>query len=134
MQPGEMDAAAASCTHFNQSLVSVEEKLAWDNENISIDGRLSKDKLISLHSDIQELYDQGGLQWTCWKAGVDELYPELADILQRALNAKYSTQHVEGWQQTSQRATVVLNSDNAAKSSDPVKYNQGHIENKAQER
>ena len=120
---GDMEYASVACTHFNQALAATEDRIEWDNENITIDGRLSKEKLIARQPEIAPLFEgTGGLTWTVWKPEAEELYPELPDIAQRALNAKYAAQQQEGWQIAYQRAVVVLNSTAAKKSSDAGLY------------
>ena len=61
------------------------------NEKLTIDGKLNKAKIMAEHPECEQLFD-AGLDFFIWKAQSEEDYPELPDIAQRALNAKYSVQ------------------------------------------
>ena len=50
------------------------------------------------------------------------MYPELPDIAQRAVNAKFSTQQGQDCFQMFARARMVLNGKVAKEVSDPVSY------------
>ena len=115
---GEMEAASVACTHFNQSLAAADAGVLCEIESISIDGRLSKQKLMARHPRIAPLFSEG-LTWCVWKFEAEVLYPELPDIAQRAINAKHVAQQQEGWNHAYQRAVVVLNSPAARSSPNP---------------
>ena len=119
---GDLDFASVACTHFNQSMCAVEAGIPWTNESITIDGRLSFDRLAQRHSKIGDLRKQGGLKWNVWKRYAEVLYPDLPDIIQRAINSKYAAQQTENWFHMYHRAIVVINSKNAIAALDPIKY------------
>ena len=120
-KPGEIDIVSVACTHFNQSLAATEERLEWGNEELTIDGRLSPEKIQSKHPLIKQLYEEG-LEWEVWKYDAEVLYPDLPDICQRAINGKYAAQQSENWQHAYQRAVVVLHSPTALKAQDAGLY------------
>jgi hypothetical protein len=88
---GQVEISSVGCTHFNQSLAAVVEGRPHKNEKLCIDGKLSMAKVVQRYPVLKSVFEHG-LTWWIWKAEVDDLYPDLADIAQRALNAKYSVQ------------------------------------------
>ena len=71
--------------------VVVQHCTAHWNERLTIDGKLSVAKIVSQHPTLAELFEEG-LDFYVWKAEAEVEFPELPDLAQRALNAKYSVQ------------------------------------------
>ncbi len=69
----------------------VVQSLVHFNEKLTIDGKLSVSKIVSQHSLLKPIFDEG-VDWFVWKAGAEIEFPDLPDIAQRALNAKFSGQ------------------------------------------
>ena len=105
---GQIEVSSVGCTHFNQALASVMEGKPHNNEKLCIDGRLSMAKVAERYPVLKSVFEHG-LTWWIWKAEVDDLYPDLADIAQRALNAKYSVQQGQDGFHLFARAINLLN-------------------------
>ena len=61
------------------------------NENLTLNGTLSVAKIIERHPLLKPVFEEG-MTWFVWKGATEDAFPLLADIGQRALNAKYSVQ------------------------------------------
>ena len=119
--PGDIESSSVGCSHFNQFLAATIDGVPSDVKALTIDGRLSKAKLINRYPDMEVLFTEG-LEWIEWFHEAELLYPELPDICQRGLNAKYAAQQDEHWGHQYQRAVTVLNTKEAIASGDPVAY------------
>ena len=64
---------------------------AHGNENLTINGRLSVAKIIQRHPLLKPVFEEG-MNWFVWKGTTEDEFPLLADVGQRALNAKCSVQ------------------------------------------
>ena len=106
--PGSIEVSAVACSHFSVGLHCVLQGKEHTNENITVDGRLSKAKMLQKHPLLTDIFESG-LEFDVWKANTDTLYPDLADIAQRALNTKYSAQQGQDAFQMFSRAVNLLN-------------------------
>ena len=80
----------AICLHCRvQASVSI--NMVHANENLTIDGKLNVSKIVSQHPLMKPIFETG-MMWTVFKSEAEEIWPQLPDIAQRALNAKFSVQ------------------------------------------
>ena len=89
----EIQVGSVSCGHTNQFLVAALDGVKCDIENISIDGRLSPDKLRT-----QKEFDEPlakGLKWLMVKADAERMYPALPKLIQMARQAVGQVQNEE---------------------------------------
>ena len=63
----------------------------FSNPNLTVDGRLNKQKILERHPLLAQYFDDG-IEIITWKYEAEELWPGLPDLAQRALNAKHSIQ------------------------------------------
>ena len=107
IEPGQIEVSSVACSHFNQALHSADEGKPHDNEEICIDGHLSKAKIIAKHPLLGPIFEEG-MDWWVWKADAETMYPSLPDVAQRALNAKFSVQQGQDCFQVYGRAVALL--------------------------
>jgi len=90
---GSVRAGAVGCTHLNQFLAAVSDGVKCPKIYISElcdqgNDRLSKDSLTHNNDDFRAACTDG-LRWFVIDADVEDEYPDLPDIFQRALNVEH---------------------------------------------
>ena len=87
-----------SCGHTNQFLVAALDGVETDEENLrGQDGRISIEKItrnVHGHNDLGEALEKG-MHWHVVDPIVEEMYPEFANLAQRARQAVGQVQNVE---------------------------------------
>ena len=72
--------------HLNQLFVAIDGSVPCAYSNISVDGRMSKDKVYSKHPAWKSALEEG-LNWTVLHKDLPTTYPTLCNLIQRARNA-----------------------------------------------
>ena len=80
--------------HLNQLFVALEDGVPSSIPSISIDGRMSKQKVMQKHPAWGEAFVDG-LIWTSLNKDLPKLYPTLCNLIQRARNAVSQTHSSE---------------------------------------
>ena len=96
------------------------------NENLTIEGKLSVPKILLRHPLLAPLFNEG-MNWFVWKGSTEDQFPLLADIGQRALNAKYSVQQGQDVFQCFLRACHLWSTPAVRGRSDPALFIQKDI-------
>ena len=109
MVEGCIEISSVSCTHFTQAMNMIIEGKPHNNKKLCVEGFLSKPRIAKSHPLLEPILEQGMTFWI-WKAAADTTYPGLADLAQRALNAKFSVQQGQDCFQMFCRAVTRLNS------------------------
>ena len=118
---GSIEVSSVSCSHFNQAMAAVIDGLSYCNPELCIDGRLSAAKIVGKYPLLDNILAHG-LEWHVWKRDAEVLYPDLPDIAQRALNAKYTVHQTQDCFQMLGRAVQLLNSEAAKNKADKMQY------------
>ena len=80
--------------HLNQLFVAIDDRVPCTYTNMSIDGKISKDKIATKHPAWKNAMDEG-LKWTVLHKDLPKTYPSLCNLIQRARNAVSSTHSAE---------------------------------------
>ena len=118
---GDIEVSSVACSHYNQFLAAAIDGVPSSYDNLSLSGRLNKDVLMNRYPEMEFIFTKG-MSWTVWKRDAEQLYPDLPDIAQRALNAKYAAQQREHGFHHFQRAGEIILSDAAKASGDRAKF------------
>ena len=87
----EIEIAGVACVHTNQALAAAIDGVPTEHESIAFDGHISTAKLSAKNANMSAAIEHG-LKWTIIPRWVDEKYPALADLIQRAKNKVGQTQ------------------------------------------
>ena len=82
----EIRYGSLACGHTNQFLVAALDRAVSDEEAISTDGRISIEQITNGDPQLAEALEKG-LKWLVLDADVEDLYPSLPDLVQRARQA-----------------------------------------------
>ena len=82
----EIRYGSLACGHTNQFLVAALDRAVSDEEAISTDGRISIEQITKGDPQLSEALEKG-LKWLVLDADVEDLYPSLPDLVQRARQA-----------------------------------------------
>ena len=89
---GSIRAGSVGCSHLNQYLAAgvYGAKTHFPDDKICEDGTdvMSKKQMLLINDDIDDAMT-GGLTWTIVKWSIEESYPLLPEIFQRALNIEH---------------------------------------------
>ena len=91
----EIGYGSVASGHTNQFLVGALSGVPCEEEGISVDGRMSKSKIIGLRPGMEDVLDNG-IKWLVVKKEAIELFPELPNCIQAARQAIGQVQHGEG--------------------------------------
>ena len=80
--------------HLNQLNVAIDSGVQCQNSDISLDGRMSKSKVIAKHPQWKEGIDEG-LRCTVLHKDLPKIYPTLCNLIQRSRNAVSQTHSPE---------------------------------------
>ena len=80
-----------ACTHTVFGLKCMRASCLTANTEISMDGRISKDRIFGECSSYKEPYENG-MRWLVVRWEVNQALPELADFLQQCGNAGHGTE------------------------------------------
>jgi hypothetical protein len=88
--PGTIRAGSVGCGHLNQFLAAVADGAETSYANLSLpdEGRLSKTIITKGNKECEDAVDNG-LTWFVIKFQIEELYPLLPSIIQRAINVEH---------------------------------------------
>ena len=80
------DVKIGSCgaSHLNNSFQAADQKVPCDNPAISVDGRMSKEKIVENDPAYAKAFL--GLEWKVIRYPVEVLFPALPELFQSALN------------------------------------------------
>ena len=91
---GEIKFGSLSCGHTNQFLTAVLSAVECEYDELCINGRMSKNRIIETQPSMDEPLNRG-MQWLVLKKEVGELFPKLPALIQSARQAIGQVQHGE---------------------------------------
>ena len=119
--PGTIEVSTVACSHFSQAMRNAVAELPHDNVRLCANGRLSVSTICRQFPLMKPLFDMG-IEFNVWKSVAEDLYPNLPDIAQRALNAKFQSQRGIDCFQLFGRASMMWNSPSTKAQSDQSAY------------
>ena len=90
----EIGYGSLACGHTNQFLVAALSNAECQYEYISIDGRMSKNRIVDLRPNMADVFEKG-LKWLILRKQVEVLFPDLPALVQAARQAIGQVQHGE---------------------------------------
>ena len=81
--PGQVRYGSLACGHTNQFLVACLDGVESKEESLTIDGRISKDKITKGNPQLPSALAEG-LSWTVIEPEAEDMYPALAGFIQKA--------------------------------------------------
>ena len=91
---GQIKYGSLACGHTNQFLVAVLSGVECEHEEICIQGRMHKERIIEISPSMAEPLNNG-MKWLVLKKEVGELFPTLPQLIQSARQAIGQVQHGE---------------------------------------
>ena len=118
----DIEIVSVGSSHFNQFLAAAIDGRPTPSTHtqIQINNHLNKDVCMAHAPDMGEAFE--GMTWCVWKKVSAVLYPQLPDIAQRALNAKYAAQQEEHNFHHYQRANLIMASNACKESGNENEY------------
>lgn len=90
----EVKFGSLSCGHTNQFLVAAIDAAPTEEETLAVNGVISAEKITKGQPQLKEALDNG-IKWLALDSEVEELYPELPNLIQRARQAVGQVQSEE---------------------------------------
>ena len=96
--PGTVRAGSVGCGHENQFLAAVGCAATTPESSLRVHGKetIGAHRIASGNRDLAYAV-QHGLEWTIIKHQVETQYPELPELIQRALNVEHHVGQGESW-------------------------------------